>query len=113
VKATMVEAYKNTVDILMEYYLKTDRYYDQLGAMIDDMEYKSWKPLENEPLVSGDPGIFLDDLTNAWNTIVGKDKEGTPEQVFMVAKTILDYYTNEVEYELGDAESYLKEHLGA
>jgi hypothetical protein len=61
---------------------------------------------------SADPAVY-DDWTESWDRIVGKDKEGTPEQVFMVAKTILDYYAKEAEYELGDAESYLKEQLGA
>jgi hypothetical protein len=42
---------------------------------------------------------------------VGENNPGTNEQVFGVAKKILDYYTNDVEYDLGDAEEYLKEQL--
>jgi hypothetical protein len=51
------------------------------------------------------------DWEEAWAEHVGAGQDATPEQVFKVAKTIIDYYSIQVEYELGDAEEYLKEQL--
>jgi hypothetical protein len=107
-----IAAYLKVEKILNEYYEITKPNYDQLGSMLGDLDTTVWIPNEGEEIISGDPGIFSDDWTNAWNQIVGKDKDGTPEQIFLVAKVLLDYYSIEVEYDLGDAEGFLKEQLG-
>ncbi|MDR1014117.1 MAG: hypothetical protein LBL86_03955 [Coriobacteriales bacterium] len=107
-----VDAYLQVYKVLEEYYFSTDEYYDNLGAMLGDMDTTVWVPAEGEALVSGDPAVFAEDWTNAWKRIVGEGGNGTERQVFWVAKNLLDYYTQQVDYDLGDAETYLKERLG-
>jgi hypothetical protein len=107
-----VKAYLAIEKILNEYYEITKPEYDNLGSMLSDINTHIWMPNEGEEIVSGDPAVFAQEWTEAWDRIVGKDKDGTPEQVFEVAKVILDYYTNEVEFDLGGAECFLKERLG-
>jgi hypothetical protein len=107
-----VDAYLQVYRILEEYYFYTDKYYDNLGSMLGDMDTTVWVPAEGEAIVSGDPATFAEDWTNAWNRIVGKGNNGTARQVFWVAKELLDYYTQQVDYDLGNVEIYLKEQLG-
>ncbi|MDR3363643.1 MAG: hypothetical protein LBS91_01650 [Clostridiales Family XIII bacterium] len=102
-------AYLQVEEWLNEYY-DIDKPYD-LGSMLSDMCTRIWKPKKEGDIISGDPAIFASAWTKAWDCIVGNGSEGTSEQVFKVAKTLLDYYTNEVKYDLGDAENYLREKL--
>ncbi|MDR0515300.1 MAG: hypothetical protein LBG81_09125 [Coriobacteriaceae bacterium] len=101
-------AYIKVYEILDKYYFVTDEYYDQLGNMLSDMmpgefgAYGSFSSLDR---------AVYSDWEEAWEEYVGIGQKGTPEQVFRVAKTIIDYYSLEVEYELGNAEEYLKEQL--
>jgi len=97
---------------MCEYYYATKKKYDNLGSMLADLDTSVWVPPEGTPLISGDPAIFKIKWTKAWDRIIGEESDGTPEQVFLVAKTLLDYYTNEVEFDLGYAEDYLKSALG-
>jgi hypothetical protein len=77
-----------------------------------EISTKIHKPQKGEPIVSGDPSVFKNDWTEAWNRVVGENKNGTNEQVFRVAEALIDYYENEVHYDLGDVETYLQEKLG-
>ena len=106
-----IDAYKTVENAMREYYYATNEYYDNLGSMLGDLDSGIWIPPEGTPLMSGDPAIFRRMWTNAWNKIVGEGMDGVPEQVFLVAKVLLDYYQNEVLYDLGDAENYLKSAL--
>jgi hypothetical protein len=108
-----IDAYLTIEKILSEYYEITKPNYDNLGAMLGDMDTTVWIPKEGEEIISGDPAVFGGEWTEAWNRIVGKDENGTNEQIFRVAKALLDYYSNDVAYDLGDAEGFLKEQLGA
>jgi hypothetical protein len=107
-----VEAYFKFEDILSEYYFMTEPRLGNLGAMMGEISTNIHRPQNGEPIVSGDSSVFEEDWTGAWNRIVGEGNKGTREQVFLVAKTLMDYYVNEVHYNLGDAESYLREKLG-
>jgi hypothetical protein len=111
----VVAAYKEAYRILDEYWESVRKEgYDELANMMSDMNPYFWKPREelNEEIVSADPAVF-ETFTEDWNKIIGKGKDGTSEQIFKVAKkSILDYYQNEVEYYLADAEKYLKKNWG-
>jgi hypothetical protein len=113
-KMKIVEAYKEIYKILDEYWESVRKEgYDELANMMSDMNPYFWKPREelNEEIVSADPSVFKT-FEEDWDKIIGKGKDGTNEQIFKVAKkSILDYYQNEVEYYLADAEKYLKEKL--
>ncbi|MDR0854235.1 MAG: hypothetical protein LBN34_07690 [Clostridiales Family XIII bacterium] len=104
------DAYLQVFWILDEYYEQTKL--DRLGSMLCDLDPKSWPTSKEKPVASGDPSMYSYVWTNAWNEIVGEDKNATPEQVFAVAKVILDYYQDEVKYDLGDSEAFLREALG-
>jgi hypothetical protein len=107
----IVEAYIKFEDILSEYYFTTNPKLGNLGAMMGEVSTKIHKPQSGEPIVSGDPAVFGEDWTRAWNRIVGEGRDGTNEQVFQVAEVLLDYYVNEVHYDLGDAGNYLRKKL--
>jgi hypothetical protein len=107
-----IDAYLRIEKILNDYYEITKPNYDQLGAMLGDMDTTVWIPKEGEEIISGDPALFAEDWTDAWNRIIGTGKDGSSEQIFLVAKVILDYYSNIVEFDLGDAEYFLLEQLG-
>jgi hypothetical protein len=77
-----------------------------------EISTKIHKPQKGEPIVSGDPSVFEHDWTEAWNRVVGENKNGMNEQVFRVAEALIDYYENEAHYDLGDVETYLQEKLG-
>jgi hypothetical protein len=62
-------------------------------------------------IVSGDPATYAIDWTNAWNKIIGKNKNGSTRQIFKVAKVLIDYYSNEVEYKLSDTVNHLQAKL--
>jgi hypothetical protein len=79
--------------------------------MLSDMQPINRGKAEVGDLESGDPATYADDWTDAWNKIVGKGKMASREQVFEVAKVLLDYYSLEVERDIGDAESFLRERL--
>jgi hypothetical protein len=96
-------------EILHEYYIATE--IDDLGAMLGDFDPDSWPPNKKELIVSGDPATYAIDWTNAWNKIIGKNKNGSTQQIFKVAKVLLDYYSNEVEYGLGDTVYHLQAKL--
>jgi hypothetical protein len=107
----IVEAYLKFEDILSEYYFTTSPKLGNLGAMMGENSTKIHKPQYEEPIVSGDPSVFEEDWTEAWNRVVGEGKDGTNEQVFQVAEALISYYENEVNYDLGDVETYLREKL--
>jgi hypothetical protein len=107
------EAYRKVDEILEEYNDKTEARFDDLDATLGEMAIELWdQPKDKSEIITDDPVVFSD-WTKTWVKIVGgKDEDGTNEQIFKVAKTaILDYYSIEVEYDLGDAEKYLKEKL--
>jgi hypothetical protein len=106
-----IDAYLTVEKILAEYYFATEPKLDDLGSMLGDMDTSVWVPGVGEEIISGDPAVFAGQWTRAWNTVVGEEKDGAKEEIFRVAKVLIDYYTNEVEYDLGDAESYLRERL--
>ena len=106
-----IDAYKKIERVLGEYYFATNKEYDNLGSMLGDLCTSIWIPPEGTPLMSGDPAVFSEMWMEAWDKIVGEESDGTPEQVFLAAKELLDYYKNEVLYDLGDAENYLKSAL--
>jgi hypothetical protein len=108
----IVEAYIKFEDILSEYYFTTNPKLENLGSMMGEISTRIHKPQNGEPIVSGDPAVFEEDWTKAWNQVIGKGKDGTNEQVFRVAEALMDYYVSEVHYDLGNAESYLREKLG-
>jgi hypothetical protein len=100
-----IYAYLATFEILDAYWResKVDGLRSVLSAMNPD-------PLYETPYVSADPGVFAD-WTAGWDKVVGAGKEGTAAQAFRVAKGILDYYSVEVGYDLGDAEDFLRSRL--
>jgi hypothetical protein len=65
----------------------------------------------SDDYVSADPAEYAD-WRDAWTQIVGTDREATPLQVFTVASTLLDYYENELGYNLGESRRVLQEKLG-
>jgi hypothetical protein len=103
-----INAYRLVEKILTKYY--DEGAPDDVGAFLGDMSSEIWEQTDENKINSGDPAFF-EDWTDAWDKIVGKDKEATSQQIFEVAKVLLDYYANDVEYDLGDAEGYLKKGL--
>jgi hypothetical protein len=97
-------------NVLETYYQEHKEEDNDLGNMLSDWDPEIWVPLENEDFTTADPAV-KQDWIETWNGVVGENKQGSSEQVFMIAKKILDYYTNDVEYDLGDAVGYLKEQL--
>jgi hypothetical protein len=61
---------------------------------------------------SFDPALYEEDWTGAWARIVGEGKQASTEQVFLVSKELLRYYQQELDYDLDDAEEFLRERLG-
>jgi len=107
-----VDAYLKFVDTLAEYNAVTDKRHYDLGSMLSDIDAWGRKSGDGQTIRSADPAAFAN-WQKAWDRIVGEGKEGTSEQVFQVAKAIIDYYVNVVKYKIGDAENYLREKLGA
>jgi hypothetical protein len=99
----MKDAYYAVFDILFEYW-KTNKL-DDLGDMLSDLSPYTFK---SDEYVSADSAEYAD-WKDAWAQIVGEDKEGTPPQVYSVACTILDYYANELCYDLGESRRILRE----
>jgi hypothetical protein len=102
----MKEAYYEAFDIL-------DAYWDQarldgLGDMLSDLSPYTFK---SDDYVSADPAEYAD-WQDAWARIVGTNKEATPPQIFAVACTLLDYYADELGYDLGESRRVLQEGLG-
>jgi len=102
----MKEAYYEVFRILDEYWEKTK--IDDLGDMLSDMSPYTFKSDVN---VSADPAEY-EDWKDAWVQIVGEDNEATPKQIFSVALTLLDYYSNDVGYDLGEPQNVLQRELG-
>jgi hypothetical protein len=61
---------------------------------------------------SFDPAVYEEDWTGAWKRIVGKGKQATTEQVFLVSMDLIGYYEKELDYDLDDAEEFLQQRLG-
>jgi hypothetical protein len=61
---------------------------------------------------SFDPAVYEEDWADAWKRIVGKGRQATTEQVFLVSKDLIGYYERELNYDLDDAEEFLKQRLG-
>jgi hypothetical protein len=101
-----IYAYLKTFEMLNDYW-KTTKNLD-LGSVLSGMNPD---PLYDTPYLSADPAAFSD-WSTAWNKIVGVGEEGTDQQVFDVTMSFLDYYVEDVGYQLGDVESYLKAGLG-
>jgi hypothetical protein len=102
----MKEAYYEVFDIL-------DAYWDQvkldgLGDMLSDLSPYTFK---SGDYVSADPAGYAD-WKDAWARIVGIGEDATPLQVFTIAGTLLDYYTNELGYNLGESRYILQKGLG-
>jgi hypothetical protein len=82
-------------------------------CLLTDMTPWPYKREDGEEVFSSaDPALFKGDWTNAWNKFVGYDKDGTSRQIRKVANVIIEYYTNQVGYDLGDAYSAVSEGLG-
>jgi hypothetical protein len=96
-----IYAYLKVFDTLNEYWDETKL--PDLGSVLSGMNPE---PLYETPYLSADPGAYAD-WSKAWARIVGIRKEGSGEQVFLVAQTFLYYYESEVGYQLGDATNYL------
>jgi hypothetical protein len=101
-----IYAYLKTFELLDEYWETTKN--PDLGSVLSGMNPE---PLYDTPYLSSDPGAYAD-WSCAWNKMIGTGKEGTDEQVYKVAKTVLGYYVDEIGYQLGDAEKYLAAGLG-
>jgi hypothetical protein len=102
----MKAAYYEVFDIL-------DTYWDQvkldgLGDMLSDLSPYTFK---SDDCVSADSAEYAD-WKDAWTRVVGAGEEATPFQVFTVACTLLDYYTDELGYNLGESRSVLQKELG-
>jgi hypothetical protein len=101
----MKEAYYRIYDILDEYWDQVRL--DDLGNMLSDLSPYTFK----SEYVSADPAGYAD-WKAAWERIVGADRDADPGQVYIVACTILDYYTNELGYNLGESRDILRDALG-
>jgi hypothetical protein len=101
-----IYAYLKVFELLDEYWENTRN--PDLGSVLSGMNPD---PLYETPYLSADPGAYAD-WSAAWSRIIGVGENGTNRQVFDVAMTILRYYTNEVGYQLGDAEKHLGAGLG-
>ncbi|MDR1014776.1 MAG: hypothetical protein LBL86_07350 [Coriobacteriales bacterium] len=93
-------------DTLFEYW-EANRL-DDLGDMLSDLSPYTFK---SDEYVSADPAEYAD-WKDAWAQIVGTDKDATPSQVFAVACTLLDYYADNLSYDLGESWSVLQKGLG-
>ena len=100
------EAYYFVFDIIFDYW-KTNKLIE-LGDMLSEMSPYTFVADEK---ISADPAVFSNWQID-WEKTVGTDKEATSEQVYSVAKTILDYYSNEVKYDIGNSRSVLQQGLG-
>jgi hypothetical protein len=102
----IVEAYSRVYTALKKYYEQTDLRYDGLVLLLTDMDVGTQKLDTSESIPSNDPA-FGSDWKRAWEKTIGKGQDGTAEQVFRVAKIILDYYSKTVNVDIGNAEEYL------
>jgi hypothetical protein len=101
------DAYLFVQGKVLEYHEASKNPYVALvAADMDPMYYKDQEGVER--LTSFDPAAYVD-WQEAWNEIVGSGKDGTGQQVAKVAAVLLDYYANEVGYDLGDAREFLKD----
>jgi hypothetical protein len=101
----MKSAYYAMFDILFEYW-KANKL-EGLGDMLSDLSPYTFQA---DDYVSADPAEYAD-WKDAWTRIVGIEEEGTPLQVFTVACTFLDYYANELNYNLGESRHALQKGL--
>jgi hypothetical protein len=86
---------------------------DEMVCLISDMEPWPYKRKNGEEAFgSADPAVFDEEWTGAWNEFIGYDKGGTSRQIRKVANTVIEYYTNQVGHNLGDAYSAISEGLG-
>jgi len=102
----MKEAYCEVFEILNAYWEQSR--VDDLGSMLSDMSPQTFI---SDASVSADPAVYAD-WREAWANEAGIDKEATPEQINSVANTLLDYYIDEVGYDIGDSRRMLKQGLG-
>jgi hypothetical protein len=107
-----IEAYRLIYSILDSYWNRIKN--DDLALLLTDMQ-----PCDQiEGCVRGtgfsswDPSVYLTDWSDSWNAIIGEGEDGTNAQIFEVAKSLLGYYVNEVNYDLDDAETAVAEGLG-
>jgi hypothetical protein len=107
----IVEAYTKVYGVLKKYYEQTGLRYDGFALLLTDMEVGTQKLHKDKSIPSVDPAFGVD-WRRAWEKTVGKGKDGTPEQIFRVAKIILDYYSKTVKVDIGNAEDYLLDELG-
>ena len=100
-----IYAYLATFEILDTYWKETK--IDGLRSVLSAMNPN---PLYETPYLSADPGVFAD-WSAEWDKVVGAGREGDAVQVFNIAKSVLDYYTVELGYDLGEADNYLEAKL--
>jgi hypothetical protein len=98
----MKEAYYEVLNILAAY--RNQVKLDDLGDMLSDLSPYTFK---SDDCVSADPAEYAD-WKEAWARIVGTDRGATPLQIFTAACMLLDYYENELGYNLGESRRVFK-----
>jgi hypothetical protein len=98
-------AYLKVFDILDQYWDKNKN--EDLGNMLSDMNPN---PLYETAYLTADPAVFAE-WNVQWGKIVGASNDASNEQIYHVAEPLLDYYTNQLGYDIGDASSYLARRL--
>jgi hypothetical protein len=107
------EAYIKVYEILNRYYDENvDEGYEDLSNMLADMNPFIWKAPKDGEIISVDPAVY-DDWKEEWIKVVGEGNDGNAVQIFDVAKSILEYYETNLEYDLNGAKEYLKATLAA
>jgi hypothetical protein len=107
----MLEAYIIVYGFLCDYAEITKNLdVDSIASEMTPMAYEDASGnIQNS---SFDPAVYEEDWTSAWQKAVGKGKQATTEQVFLVSKELISYYQRELGYDLGDAEEFLQQRLG-
>jgi hypothetical protein len=107
----MFEAYLVVYGFLSDYAVITKNLdVDSLASEMTPMVYSDLDDkIKNS---SFDPAVYEEDWTKAWVKVVGKGKQATCEQVFRASQELLKYYQQELDYDLDDAEEFLRQRLG-